>query len=65
MLVWINPMKQPTKQELLGALKALFDQYCQQMSSEFDYPNNPWTPERDDDKAAMTAKALIEKSKGH
>jgi hypothetical protein len=33
------------------------------MASEYDFPGRDWTPERDDDKAALKAKALIEKAR--
>lgn len=47
--------------ELLAALKGLFDSYCSAMHSEYDYPNGPWTPERDDDAAAIAAQEAIAK----
>jgi hypothetical protein len=49
--------------ELLEALEELFKEYCKQMASEYDFPGRDWTPERDDDKAALKAKALIEKAR--
>lgn len=49
------------RDRLRVALRELYDAYCAQMHSEYDYPGNPWTPDRDGDKAALMARdALIQ-----
>lgn len=48
--------------DLLAALTSLYKAYCSAMSSEFDFPGNPWTPERDNDAAALSARAAIQKA---
>lgn len=37
----------------------LYDEYCSIMRSEFDFPGRPWTPERDNDTAAMDVAELL------
>jgi hypothetical protein len=44
-----------SKQILLN----LYQAYCGQMSSEFDFPRDPWTPERNNDIAAINARNLL------
>jgi hypothetical protein len=48
--------------ELEGALAMLNDAYCSAMRSEFDFPGRPWTPERDNDEAALRACAALKDS---
>jgi hypothetical protein len=48
--------------KLREALELLYAAYCDQMHSEYDFPGNPWTPERDDDTAALTARAAIKET---
>lgn len=50
--------------ELLEALRSLFDAYCGAMRSEFDFPGRPWTPERDNDVAAIAARDALAKATG-
>lgn len=49
--------------ELLQALEELYSAYVQEKQGERDYPGSEWTPERDDDRPALKAKALIEKAR--
>jgi hypothetical protein len=44
----------------LEVLLDLYKVYCAQMSSEYNFPDNPWTPERDTDIAALNAKAFLQ-----
>lgn len=37
----------------------LYDAYVSHMKSEYDYPDNPWTPERDGDLVAIRARAAL------
>jgi len=46
--------------ELLAALEELYESYCSAMHAERDYPDSKWSPERDEDDAALEAKRLIE-----
>lgn len=32
-------------------------------NGEFDFPGDPWTPERDDDKPALEARVFLERMK--
>lgn len=50
--------------ELLEALEELYREYVGQMKDQYNYPGRPWTPERDDDTAALKAQALIKKARG-
>ena len=51
--------------DLLAALENLYTAYYSAMSSEFDFPGNPWTPERDGgDSYALAARAAIAKATG-
>lgn len=50
--------------ELLSALELLYFAYCCEMRSEYDYPGNPWTPERDGNTAAIVARDTIAKAIG-
>ena len=51
--------------DLLAALKRLYADYCMAMTCEFDYPGNPWSPERDGgDPGALAASAAISKAEG-
>lgn len=50
--------------DLLEALDALLESYCSAMANEYDYPGSPWTPERDDDEAALRAIAVLKKTRG-
>lgn len=71
-----NPQYQPTEQdkriglllaaapELLKALERIIESYESHMHSEYDYPNDPWTPKRDGDETYMQARAAIAKAKG-
>lgn len=45
-------------------LAELFKEYCSQMSSEYDYPGRPWTPERDNDTVAIEAKNYLSETEG-
>ena len=51
--------KKPSKLALLLAFES---QYCDRMANEYDYPGDPWTPEREKDAAAMAARALLRAS---
>ena len=41
------------------ALEDLYAAYCAEMQSEHDYPGKPWTPDRDNDAAALKARAAL------
>lgn len=58
----VNPAKMAD--ELIDALKNLYEAYCSAMRSDYDFPGRPWTPERDNDEAALAARALLEKATG-
>ena len=45
------------------ALEGIYLAYCSQMRSEYDFPGSPWTPERDNDEAALLARAAIASQK--
>lgn len=40
-------------------LADVYSAYCSQMSSEYDYPGRPWTPERDCDMLAIAARRYL------
>jgi hypothetical protein len=44
---------------LRKALEDLLKAYCSQMSDQYDFPGRPWTPERDNDKAALQAQRAL------
>ncbi|MCG6574905.1 hypothetical protein EGM97_09320 [Pseudomonas sp. AF32] len=46
--------------ELLAALESLYEKYAGFMESEYSFPDDPWTPERDNDTPALEAKRLID-----
>ena len=46
-------------QALRAALEDLYAAYCAEMQSEHDYPGKPWTPDRDNDAAALKARAAL------
>lgn len=48
--------------ELLEALVDLYDAYVAEKKDNRDFPDRPWTPERDEDQPALKAKALIKKA---
>ena len=48
-----------TLNTLHSALQELYTNYCSMMSSEFDFPGRPWTPERDNDVVAMAARDAL------
>lgn len=52
---------QPTPPTVRDALAVLLKAYCSVMKSEFDYPGRPWTPERDDDRAALDARLALDR----
>lgn len=49
--------------ELLAALEALYSAYAEARHAERDYPDSEWSPERDEDMAALEAKRLINLAK--
>ena len=46
-------------QALEAALGALYVSYCREMAAEYDYPGRPWTPDRDNDEAAIQAREAL------
>ena len=49
---------------LRAALSGLMAAYESEMHSEYDYHNNPWTPEREPNEAFLAARAALAMPKG-
>lgn len=47
--------------ELVEAAGNLMESYASAMSSEYDFPDNPWTPERDNDIAYIELRKALSK----
>ena len=54
-----KPRLERDRADLIAMLQQLFDSYCSAMSSEFDFPGKPWTPERYDNQPAIQARMLL------
>jgi hypothetical protein len=48
--------------KLREALELLYFAYCDQMRDQYDFPGNPWTPDRYPDAAAIAARAAIKET---
>lgn len=61
---WCRVEGLPQYSELVKALKSVIKDYEGVMHSEFDYPNDAWSPERDGNDDLLKAKDLISKLQG-
>jgi hypothetical protein len=55
----VSAEKDEQIRKLREALEVLYAAYCYQMHSEYDFPGSPWTPDRDKDTAAASARAAL------